>query len=213
MVRRETMCLRTRMNWLITFLAFSGGVITAITGIQSLFHPTGGFQGGRNPAFGSRVSLGQRGWDELHAWGAVLMIVAVGVHLVYHWSWVVMMAKRIAKSLRGVDARMSRGAKVNVFIDVILASSFVVTAISGLYFHVVGGGGYQAGANPVRDFTLLSGRATWDLVHIWSAVVLIVAAVVHIALHWRWILKVTRRVFRSILPQFGRQAGVEANTV
>ena len=37
-------------------------------------------------------------------------------------------------------------------------------------------------------------RTTWDLIHTWAAIVLIAAAVVHFAIHWRWIVNVTRRI-------------------
>jgi len=213
MDRRERMSLRTRVNWIMDFVVFLVGILAAISGVYFLIHPSGGFRGGRNPAFGLRSFIERETWDDLHTWGGILMIVAALVHLVYHWSWVVMMVRRMVSGLRARGSRMSLGAKVNVTVDAILASSFFVTAISGVVFLFAPGGGYQGGTNPAWGFTFLWGRTTWDLIHTWSGVVMIIAAVLHFAIHWRWVLKVTRRFFRSLVPQFGREPRTEANAV
>jgi hypothetical protein len=42
------------------------------------------------------------------------------------------------------------------------------------------------------DPMLLFSRSTWDLIHTWAGVTLIAAAVVHFAIHWKWVTKVTR---------------------
>jgi hypothetical protein len=78
---------------------------------------------------------------------------------------------------------MSRGAWNNIPIDVILAVSFLLTAVSGLYF---------AGHRWAQVF--LVDRVTWDVVHTRAGVVMVLAAVVHFAIHWRWVVNVTRRV-------------------
>jgi hypothetical protein len=213
MVRRESMSTRTRVNWMLDFLVFLVGILAAISGVYFLFNPSGGFQGGRNPAFGLRGFIDRDTWNDLHTWGGILMIVAAVVHFVYHWPWVVMMAKRMLKGLRARGSRMSLGAKVNVTVDMLLASSFLVTAISGVVFLFAPGGGYQGGTNPAWDFIFLWGRTTWDLIHTWSGVVMIIAAVLHFVIHWRWVLKVTRRFFLYIVPQIGREPQVETNIV
>lgn len=48
---------------------------------------------------------------------------------------------------------------------------------------------------------ILFSRATWDLVHTWAGVVLIAAAVIHFAIHWRWITKVTTKMIGMVSPQ------------
>ncbi len=213
MVRRERMSLRTRVNWMLDFVVFLVGILAAISGVYFLINPSGGFQGGRNPAYGLRGFIERETWDDLHTWGGILMIIAAVVHFIYHWSWVVMMARRMVGGLRARGSRMSLGAKVNVTVDALLAISFFVTAISGVFFLFASGGGYQGGTNPAWDFPFLWSRTTWDLIHTWSGVVMIITAVLHFAIHWRWVLKVTRRFFRSLVPQFGREPQTEANAV
>jgi hypothetical protein len=41
---------------------------------------------------------------------------------------------------------------------------------------------------------ILFSRITWDLIHTWSSVTLILAGLLHFAIHWKWALKVTRKV-------------------
>ena len=45
------------------------------------------------------------------------------------------------------------------------------------------------------------------MIHTWSGVTLIVAAVIHFAIHWRWVTKVTSNIFRSLaVAVTGRRA-------
>ena len=128
----------------------------------------------------------------------VLMIVAALVHFAIHWAWVKTMARRAANWLRGRGPHMSGGAKLNLAVDVVVALSFLATAVSGVYFLFAPTGGYQGGRNPGWDAAFLFSRTTWDLIHTWAGVILISAAVVHFALHWGWVSKVTGRLARSL---------------
>ena len=44
----------------------------------------------------------------------------------------------------------------------------------------------------------LFSRTTWDLIHTWAGVTLIAAAVIHLAIHWRWIVKVALGISKQI---------------
>ena len=88
-------------------------------------------------------------------------------------------------------------------INAMVAVSFLVCALSGVYFLFAPSGGFQGGQNAGWDPNWLFSRTTWDLIHTWSGVVMIVAAVVHFAIHWRWVKNVTRRFFLSLFPQPG----------
>ncbi len=199
-VKQIRMSGQTRMNWLIDAGVFVSALVAALSGIYFLYLPAGGYQGGRNPLYGVTVLFDRATWDALHTWGGVLMIAAVAVHFTIHWGWVVMMARRLANGLRTGCAPMSRGAWLNLVVDGVIAVSFLVTAVSGLYFLLVPVGGYQGGRNPGWDPAFLFSRDTWDVIHTWGGVVLILAAVVHFCIHWRWVKNVTARFFRSLLP-------------
>jgi len=199
----KTVSKPTRNNWLIDAALFIGGVVAAITGIYFLFLPVGGYQGGRNPYYGVTILFDRHTWDDLHTWFGVAMIAAAVVHFAIHWNWVKGTAKRVAKTLTGRGAAMNRHGYFNVAIDAAVAISFLLAAVSGLYFLFAGRG--QAAA-PAFIFS----GYTWDLIHTWSGVILIIAVVIHFAIHWRWVTKVTRNVFRSLKPEPSQVGGTVA---
>jgi cytochrome b subunit of formate dehydrogenase len=194
------MSMQTRKNWLIDAAVFLGGILAALSGIYFLFLPSGGYQGGRNPMYGITILFSRHTWSDLHTWGGVLMIAAIAVHLTFHWDWVRRMAGRTVNALVPGGSRLSRGALFNVGIDLLVALSFLACAVSGIYFLFAPAGGFQGGRNPGWDPNFLFSRTTWDLVHTWSGVVLISSAVVHFAIHWRWVKNVTARFFLSLVP-------------
>lgn len=194
-MQKNTVSRRTLNNWLIDAAVFVGALIAAISGIYFLFLPIGGYQGGRNPAYGITVLFSRHTWEDLHTWFGILMIAAVVVHLAIHWNWVTGTAKRLGKSLAGRGARMNRYGIFNVVIDAAVGLGFLLVALSGIYFLFVPGGGGTA--DPMFIFS----RTAWDMIHTWSGVVMIIAAVIHFAIHWRWVTKVTAKVMASIKPR------------
>ncbi len=203
-MKKGTVSKQTRNNWLIDAAVFIGAVVAAITGIYFLFLPSGGYQGGRNPMYGITILFSRHTWDDLHTWFGVLMIAAVAVHFAIHWSWVKGTAKRMMKSVTGKGSRMNRHGYVNVAVDATVALSFLLAAVSGVYFMFVPGSGQAV--DPLFIFT----RTTWDLIHTWSGVMMIIAAVIHFAIHWNWVTKVTAKMFRPLKPRLAPPAGVEA---
>jgi cytochrome b subunit of formate dehydrogenase len=181
----------TRRNWLIDASLFLTGLVAALTGIYFLFLPLGGYMGGRNPTYGITILFARETWSDLHLWAGLLMIVAVAVHLPLHWSWVVNMSKRTVRALSGRGAPMNGNARKNLLINLTIALSFLLTAVSGVYFVFV------PGERWAPDPLFLFSRSTWDILHTWSAVVLIVAAMLHFIIHWRWIVNVTQKMLRS----------------
>jgi hypothetical protein len=200
MAQRSTISGKTRLNWLIDAAVLFTGLAAVVSGVYFLYFPNG-YEGGKNPWYDVTILFTRSAWSDIHTWGGVLMIVAVILHIAIHWSWITMMSKRLVKAACGQNARMSRGAKLNLAIDSVIAFCFVLTALSGIYFLFVPSGGYQGGRNPNWNATFLFSRTTWDLIHTWSGSIMIATAVVHFAIHWRWVTKVTAKFFRSLLPQ------------
>jgi hypothetical protein len=207
-MKRPTLSMQTRANWLIDAGVFLGAVLASLSGIYFLFVPSGGYQGGRNPFYDIRVLFTRSTWDDLHTWGGVLMIAAAVIHLAIHWDWIKMMTRRIVNSLLGKGTKLARGAVVNVLVDGLIAVSFVLTAVSGVVFLFLPTGGYQGGANSGWEVAPLLSRTTWDLVHTWGGVVMIVAAVIHFWIHWRWVVNVTKRFLLSLQPRRQHEAPV-----
>jgi cytochrome b subunit of formate dehydrogenase len=104
------------------------------------------------------------------------------------------MTKRMVKTLAGKGARMNRRGYFNLAIDAIVALGFLIAALSGLYFLFAPASGREI--TPLFIFS----RTTWDLLHTWSGVAMIAAAVIHFAIHWGWVTKVTAKIFGSVWP-------------
>jgi protein-S-isoprenylcysteine O-methyltransferase Ste14 len=193
--------MRARKKWLLDATLFLSGLVAALSGIYFLFVPSGGYQGGRNPMYGVTILFSRHTWEDLHTWGGVLMIAAAVLHLAIHWRWVKVMSKRTVKALLSRETKLSKGARFNVALNVLVAISFLLTTVSSIYFLFAPSGGFQGGSNTGWDPMFFFSRATWDLIHIWAGVVFIGAAVVHFWIHWRWIKTMTKRFFLSLLPQ------------
>jgi hypothetical protein len=201
-LRRTNISAQTRKNWLSDAAVFVGGLLAALSGIYFLFMPSGGYQGGRNPMYGVTILFSRHTWSDLHTWTGVLMLVAAAVHLAIHWQWVKMMSKRVVHALSSKGSKLSKGARLNVAIDLVVAISFLLCAVSGIYFLFLPEGGHNANLAP----TFLFSRTAWDLIHTWSGVVVTMAVAVHLAIHWRWVKHVTVRFFSSLVPQRAAQA-------
>lgn len=193
-MKAQIVSRQTQRNWWIDLTLFSSAVMAAISGIYFLFLPSGGYQGGRNPYYNLQVVFTRETWDNLHTWGGLAMIAIVVIHLVLHGSWVVSMARKIWNGLTGKASSMSKNSRLNLSLNLIVAMSFLWTAISGVYFFIVPGG------RKAVDPMILFSRTTWDLIHTWAGVLLIMAAIVHIAIHWKWVTKVTGKMMNMVMP-------------
>jgi len=195
MQNRVGVARQTRNNWLIDLTLFTGAVVAAISGIYFLFLPVGGYQGGRNPMYGVTILFERHTWEDLHTWFGILMIVAAVVHFALHWRWFISMFQRLAREIFLREKRFNNRSRFNLLINTAVALGFILAAISGVYLLFVPGG-----RNAVSDPHLLFARTTWDLIHTWSAILMIAAAIVHFAIHWKWVTKVTRKMIPSQRP-------------
>ena len=184
MPKKSGLAIQTRLNWLIDLSIFSSGLLAAITGIYFLFLPSGGYRGGRNPMYGVTILFDRHTWEDWHIWTGIAMIVVALVHIVIHWQWIKTMTKRAVNVLLAKTSPLSSGAKLNIAIDAVVAVSFVMTALSGLYFFFL----------PTKPVFLLD-STTWDLIHTWAFVALVGGVIAHLAIHWRWITNVAGRFF------------------
>lgn len=176
---------QTRINWFISFVVFLSAIVVLISSIYFLFLPTGGYQGGRNPYYGITVLFNRETWDLLHTWGSKIFIGAILIHLPLHWRWISGTARRIASSIGKNGNTMSGKVRWNIVVDSVIAASFFIASISGIYFLFFPKHG---------GIEWLFSTTTWDLIHTWSGIVMVLAAMVHFLIHWNWIHKITPKV-------------------
>jgi hypothetical protein len=178
---------KTNINWQIDSMLFLSAIAIVASSLYFLFFP-GGYEGGRNPAYQAVVLFDRTGWDMIHTWSGVLMILIATIHFLLHWRWFLMMGKRLYLQLFNEGKKLGGMAWLNLIADATIFTGFILAAVSGIYFLY----------NPTgraADPMFLFSRTTWDVIHQWSGVAMILAAIVHFIIHWRWIVNVTRRLF------------------
>ena len=71
----------------------------------------------------------------------------------------------------------------------------LIQAISGFLLWLVIPGGHRGfGAGQVTGDFLWS-RFTWIEIHDWTAFALVIVLIIHIVIHWKWIIYMTKRMF------------------
>ncbi|MFZ6018867.1 MAG: DUF4405 domain-containing protein [Chloroflexota bacterium] len=183
---------QTTNNWLLDMSLLTSGVVAAISGVYFLILPSGGYQGGRNPYYQTQILFERHTWEDLHIWGGIAMILVAFIHIVFHWKWIKAMVRRTWSELSGKCACFNPHGRWNLVLNLVVGSSFVITALSGIYLLFVPGG------RGAVDPGILFSRTTWDLIHTWAGVLFIDAAVIHFVIHWRWVTNVTKKIFSSV---------------
>jgi hypothetical protein len=193
----QTVSKQTQKNWWVDAMLFSSAIIAALSGIYFLIIPSGGYRGGQNSLYNVQALFTRQTWDDLHTWGGVAMIAVALVHLVIHWPWVASMARRTFNEITGKGAHMNARGRWNLILNLVVGLSFIITALTGVYFLFFPGG--RGAVYPLILFT----RSTWDLIHTWASATLIIAAVTHLTIHWKWVTKVTSKML-AMVPGFRR---------
>ena len=112
----------------------------------------------------------------IHEWVGVGLFVVFLVHVVQHFDWVV-------ETVRTLIDHPSASRVGHFILDILILVAFMVCTVSGL---LVSGTVLQA-------FGLYAdGYFFWDPLHAASAKALLALLVVHIAVHWRWIVRHVR---------------------
>jgi hypothetical protein len=179
-------------NWLLDSLLALSGLVVGLTSIYFLYLPLDGYRGGRNPYYGITILFDRHTWSDLHNLIGLAMILIALIHFVIHFDWVVSMTKKVVKQTINGKVLLNARGRFNVFVDAMIALGFFVSAISGLvYFFFIG----EKSLLPAAGNFLWS-KTTWDLIHTWSGILMMAAAVVHFAIHWQWVVKIARRIFQ-----------------
>jgi ABC-type dipeptide/oligopeptide/nickel transport system permease subunit len=86
-----------------------------------------------------------------------------------------------------------RKATRNYILALIMALLALFQAVSGFVLWLALPAGYMGGRG--TDSTFLWSRGIWLNLHNWTAVALVVIVLVHVILHWGWVVRMTRSYF------------------
>lgn len=189
---------KLRHNWWIDALLALGAVVAVLSSFYFLAFPQGGYQGGRNVYYDLVVIFSRQTWDIIHTWSGMAMIMAAMIHILIHWGWITGTINRGWQVIRGKRNAFGLRLTYNILLDATIAVSFIICAISGVYFmFFVESGPASAG--------FIFSKTTWDLIHTWSGVIMTITAVLHLALHWKWVTNITGKMFGKITKRNGRR--------
>ncbi len=187
-MKKSSLTPKLRNNWLIDVALFFSATFALLSGIYFLVFPVGGFQGGRNPYYGIIILFSRHTWGDLHTWSSLIMTAVAVVHIAIHWKWIVGTTRRIFKAIVRRSETLGTRLLWNIFLDAMIGLSFIICAISGVYFLFV---------DKTSTTIFLFSRTVWDLLHTWSGITMSMAAILHFTLHWKWIVNVTKKMFST----------------
>ena len=128
-------------------------------------------------AFGVVFSLDFTG-EEWHEWLGLVFALALLVHLTLHWDWVVRTARRIITT--------TGRRRWTFVVNLLLTFDLVLCVGSGVLLSR-----YALPSLGVNFF--LSGES-WTNIHEKTADIAIGLIAIHVAIDWRWIINVTKRL-------------------
>ena len=124
----------------------------------------------------------------IHEWLSVAWGAAIVTHLVLHWDWTVAVVKRFVRSASGEN-------RLKLVVDIILFIAGIVLMLSGLLI--------SRSALPTLGINIQGAGMQWRMLHTLSADAALLLVGLHLALSWRWIVNMTRRLIAR--PLFGRK--------
>jgi hypothetical protein len=184
----KTVSEKTNQRWWLFILLSVAGIGVFASSIYFLIFPTG-YQGGRNPFYGITFLFSREGWDLIHLWTGLAMILVVFIHIAVHWRWVITMAYRCVKPQTCEVGTKSKRAQYNLVLDLIAAVSFLLVTASGIYL-MFAPSRSSASLTPIIIFDWY----TWDVIHTWSGITMFISVLLHLEVHWVWIVNVTRKI-------------------
>jgi hypothetical protein len=80
-------------------------------------------------------------------------------------------------------------AKLNYFIDLGLAITFLLAGITGIFKFPIF---FKLGLINYKNFPMKA----INFIHDWSGLLMVILVFIHIILHWKWIISMTKIIFK-----------------
>lgn len=113
----------------------------------------------------------------LHEWLGLGVFVVFFVHLLTHMDWAV-------EALRGSSAHPTWGRTGNLVLDALIIVVFMTVALSGIMV---------SGTVLPALGLYAEGYYFWDPLHAMSAKALLALLLVHVVVHWKWIVRFVKK--------------------
>lgn len=118
----------------------------------------------------------------LHEWLGLSLVVPALLHLVLNWDWVV-------STVTGFFGALRAKARVDLIVDAALFAALIAVSVSGVL--VIPGLAASLGIDASGD---------WHAIHLVASNLTLAFTFLHFALHWQWVVRVTKRLFTPSRP-------------
>jgi hypothetical protein len=129
-------------------------------------------------------------WVEIHSWIAIITAGLVIIHLILHWRWIIDTTRRVKdyflKGQKAILERYIAGFTLFILTGIQVLSGFVLWII------------LPRGVGDSIPSRFGDGRTFWGLqrnewldLHAWVAVFMVAIIVIHVIIHWQWIVNMT----------------------
>jgi len=112
------------------------------------------------------------------------------------------------KRISGVSVKTSQRWWLVALLTV-LGIGVLASSIYFLIFPV----GFQGGRNPYYGIEVIFNRESWDAIHLWTGLGMILIIGVHIVVHWMWIRTMFNRCFKRDACEIGKMNWRAQNSI
>jgi hypothetical protein len=133
----------------------------------------------------------------IHEWLSIAFGAAIVTHLLLHWTWIVQVARRFF-------GKISWMARLNYILNSLLFIAMTVVIVTGLLI--------SEEALPLFGIRFAH-DALWLQLHRQATDLTVLIIGLHVALHWRWIVNTTRRLFTRKAPRTSLTASQASATI
>ncbi len=103
---------QARINFTLDVFLFGAFVLVNLSGLVSWLILPAGYQGGRNPAYQALwLGFSRHEWSDLHLWSGLAILAIVGVHVSFHWKWILCTIKRATGGIKMAPGRQQQSAQ------------------------------------------------------------------------------------------------------
>lgn len=127
----------------------------------------------------------------IHEWLSLSFGAGILTHLILHWRWVINVVRRFF-------ARLPTQTRLYAVLNVALLIATLGVMVSGIMMSEV--------ALPALGITLAGGQA-WHALHALSANAIFALSMLHVIVHWKWIVNaINRYVVKPVVGLFEQPA-------
>ncbi len=134
--------------------------------------------------------------ESIHEWLGIAFGVAIIVHLLLHWQWIVATTRRIV-------SKLPWSTRANYLLNTLFFIDMTIILFTGLMI--------SRTALPALGIQL-SGGFAWRSLHSLASDIGVLLLGLHIALHWQWIVSAIKRIFVNPIASRLRPSHAVRNT-